>query len=209
MQRNATLLEKAILGSTEGRSSDWSLEEMTSDVDGNDEERRRQGRVGIRSSSNNRQKEDIGKFRSNRQSLSPVFDDHRRGRDGSFESKHLEEGSKKRSHDNVIELEDNTGSESSGSQSNNHLPELDVETKYEAIKKKERRERQKSRDKSIRKREREGKKPYYLQVNYCGKPLGDGVTAWKVDINKLSKALDPSMMDVREQPPIEMATLRR
>jgi len=61
----------------------------------------------------------------------------------------------------------------------------------------------------VHSREKQGQKAYYLQVNHNRKPHGDGFPVWKLDLNKLARALNPSVMDVKEQPPTEMLTLRR
>ena len=84
-----------------------------------------------------------------------------------------------------------------------------VQVKCETTLRKERRDKQKHRERQMCHREKQGQKAYYLHVNHNGKPYGDGVTAWKSDLNKLARGLDPTVMDVREQPLIEMATLRR
>jgi len=86
-----------------------------------------------------------------------------------------------------------------GSISGSDLPteveyEGDMVVKSETILLKERRDRQKA---------------YYLHVNHSGKSYRDGVSTWRADLNKLSRGLNPSVMDVREQPSTEMATLRR
>ena len=84
-----------------------------------------------------------------------------------------------------------------------------VQVKCETTLRKERRDKQKHCERQVRHQEKQGQKAYYFHVNHNRKPYGDGVTAWKSDLNKLARGLDPTVMDVRKQPPTEMATLRR
>lgn len=104
---------------------------------------------------------------------------------------------------------DGTGSYGTGSERYWPQSASKHNVESETTKRMERRERRNFRENSMRKREKEGKKAFYLLVNYRGIPYGDGLGAWKSDLNKLARALDPSVMDIKQQPPAELATLRR
>ena len=58
-------------------------------------------------------------------------------------------------------------------------------------------------------RERQGLRGHYIAVDVNGIPYSFGVGAWRQEVNKLSVALDPSIMNVRYQPEEAMATLQR
>ena len=65
------------------------------------------------------------------------------------------------------------------------------------------------REAEVQKRQAAGEKPYYIMVSGSGTPYGDGVTAWKAELNKLCRALDPSICDVRQQPHKQMQILKK
>ena len=54
-----------------------------------------------------------------------------------------------------------------------------------------------------------GGKPYFLSVDDRGRPYGLGARSWRGELNKLCCALDPSVMDVRNQPHMPMLTLKK
>jgi hypothetical protein len=70
----------------------------------------------------------------------------------------------------------------------------------ESEKRRDHRHRQKKREEESSRRESRGKKPYYLMVIRDGHPYGEGVNTWRAEVNKLAIALDPSVMDIRQQP---------
>ena len=65
------------------------------------------------------------------------------------------------------------------------------------------------REVALRKRQAEGKKPYYIMVSPSGTPYGDGMSAWKMELNKLCRALDPTIRDIRQQPHQNIQILKK
>ena len=63
----------------------------------------------------------------------------------------------------------------------------------------QRRQKQVTREADATKRERAGKKPFYVTVDREGIPYGAGRPAWMNEINKLSIGLDPSCTHIRKQ----------
>jgi len=55
------------------------------------------------------------------------------------------------------------------------------------------------REATVREREVGGKKPFYIMVNAYGTSYGDGLGAWKAELNKLCLSLDPLVRDVCQQ----------
>jgi hypothetical protein len=68
-----------------------------------------------------------------------------------------------------------------------------------AVDRRTRRYKQVVREEDMARREREGKKPFYLTLDADGKPYGPGRPAWVNEIRKLAAGLDPSCTDVRRQ----------
>ena len=64
---------------------------------------------------------------------------------------------------------------------------------------KQRRYKQATREANATRRERDGKKPFYVTVDREGVPYGSGRPAWMNEINKLSIGLDPSCTHIRKQ----------
>ena len=64
---------------------------------------------------------------------------------------------------------------------------------------KQRRYKQATRKADATRRERSGKKPFYVTVDREGIPYGAGRLAWMNEINKLSIGLDPSCTHIRKQ----------
>lgn len=62
-----------------------------------------------------------------------------------------------------------------------------------------RRYRQAAREAKSMKREKNGKKPFYIMVDREGIPYGSGKPAWMSEINKLSIGLDPSCTYIKKQ----------
>ncbi|KAG0594354.1 hypothetical protein M758_UG069900 [Ceratodon purpureus] len=57
------------------------------------------------------------------------------------------------------------------------------------------------------KRERDGQRRHYVNVNIDGKPYGLGVTVWNETLGKVVQGLDPSIIDVRHLPTYLMELL--
>ena len=64
-------------------------------------------------------------------------------------------------------------------------------------------------DLAVQERESAGRKPFYIMVNAIGTPYGDGLSAWKAEVNKLARGLDPSIRDIRQQPHQKIEILKR
>ena len=64
---------------------------------------------------------------------------------------------------------------------------------------KQRRHKQATREADVTRRERAGKKPFYVTVDRDGVPYGAGRPAWMNENNKLSIGLDPSCTHIRKQ----------
>ncbi|KAG0575032.1 hypothetical protein KC19_VG312300 [Ceratodon purpureus] len=72
--------------------------------------------------------------------------------------------------------------------------------KKESADRKDRRERHKFREDTANRRVEVGKKRYYVHVNEDGQPYGYGVGLWNETVGKLVRGLDPSYIDIRQQP---------
>lgn len=70
----------------------------------------------------------------------------------------------------------------------------------ESALRKERREREAEREEDAQHRESCGKKPYLIHVNTEGKPYGLGTRTWNDVLAKVVRGLDPSYIDIRQQP---------
>jgi hypothetical protein len=92
-------------------------------------------------------------------------------------------------------------------------PPWRVEVKEEALSesalRRERKRRQVSREAEMERREKMGRKPHFLTVDDRGRPYGLGAKSWRAELNKMCSALDPSVMDVRNQPHKPMMTLKK
>ena len=71
----------------------------------------------------------------------------------------------------------------------------------------ERRTREIQREEDAAERTRSGKKPHHVNVNWEGKPYGLGVTTFNDALAKLVRGLDPSYVDIRQQPHHNMEIL--
>ena len=68
-----------------------------------------------------------------------------------------------------------------------------------AFERRQRRYRQAAREADSAKREKDGKKPFYLTLDKDGIPYGTGKPAWMAEINKLAMGLDPSCTHIKKQ----------
>ena len=73
----------------------------------------------------------------------------------------------------------------------------------------ERRTREAQREEDSAARTRNGKKPYHVSVNSEGKPYGYGVSVWFDALAKVVRGLDPSYVDIRQQPHHNMEVLMK
>ena len=93
------------------------------------------------------------------------------------------------------------------------IPSWRAEVKQEPLSesalRRDRKRRQVSREAEVEKREKMGRKPHFLTVDDRGRPYGLGAKSWRAELNKLCCALDPSVMDVRNQPHKPMMTLKK
>ena len=64
----------------------------------------------------------------------------------------------------------------------------------------DRRERETRRDEDATERVRLRKKPYLIHVSDEGRPYGLGVQVWNDALAKIVRGLDPSYIDIRQQP---------
>lgn len=77
----------------------------------------------------------------------------------------------------------------------------------ENVQRRERRARETAREVNKEIRESTGRKPHFVHVNADGKPYGIGVTTWNDALAKIVRGLDPSYVDIRQQPFNRMETL--
>ena len=75
----------------------------------------------------------------------------------------------------------------------------DVPVPSRALDRRTRRHKQVAREEDIAKRQRDGKKPFYLTLDSDGKPYGLGKPAWVAEIGKLAMGLDPSCTHISRQ----------
>ena len=71
-----------------------------------------------------------------------------------------------------------------------------------------RRQKQAEREEDIAKRQRDGRKPFYLTLDSEGKPYGLGKPAWVAEIGKLAMALDPSCTHIARQTYDDVTTFK-
>lgn len=77
----------------------------------------------------------------------------------------------------------------------------------ESVLRRNRRERAMEREEDAQRRESCGKKPYLIHVNSEGQAYGLGVSVWNDALSKVVRGLDPSYIDIRQQPCHLMDTL--
>ena len=87
--------------------------------------------------------------------------------------------------------------------------EVKEEALSESALRRERKRRQVYREAEVERREKMGRKPHFLTVDDRGRPYGLGAKSWRAELNKMCSALDPSVMDVRNQPHKPMMTLKK
>lgn len=63
----------------------------------------------------------------------------------------------------------------------------------------QRRRKQAHRESEKAKRQKDGKKAFYLSLDSQGRPYGLAVPAWVAEINKLAIHLDPSVTHIKKQ----------
>ena len=68
-----------------------------------------------------------------------------------------------------------------------------------AFERRQRRYKQAAREVDSAKREKAGKKPFYITLDKDGIPYGTGKPAWMAEINKLAMGLDPSCTHIKKQ----------
>ena len=68
-----------------------------------------------------------------------------------------------------------------------------------AFERRQRRYKQAAREADSARREKEGKKPFYITLDKDGIPYGTGKPAWMAEINKLAMGLDPSCTHIKKQ----------
>ena len=68
-----------------------------------------------------------------------------------------------------------------------------------AFERRHRRYRQAAREANSTRREKDGKKPFYITLDKDGIPYGTGKPAWMAEINKLAMGLDPSCIHIKKQ----------
>lgn len=84
-----------------------------------------------------------------------------------------------------------------------HSPVMDA-----AEGRKDRRKRQAAREEEMARRQRDGKKAFYLTLDAEGKPYGLGKPAWVAEIGKLATGLDPSCTHISRQTYEAVTTLK-
>ena len=68
-----------------------------------------------------------------------------------------------------------------------------------AYERRQRRYKQAAREADSARREKDGKKPFYITLDKDGIPYGTGKPAWMAEINKLAMGLDPSCTHIKKQ----------
>ncbi|KAG0594661.1 hypothetical protein M758_UG097200 [Ceratodon purpureus] len=84
---------------------------------------------------------------------------------------------------------------------------LGLSLNKESVLRRERRERETNREEEAAHQESIGKKKHLVHVSPDGKPYGYGVTTWNDALAKVVRGLDPSFIDIRQQPFQLMETL--
>ena len=75
----------------------------------------------------------------------------------------------------------------------------DIPVPSPAFERRQRRYKQAGREADCAKREKDGKKPFYITLDKDGIPYGTGKPAWMAEINKLAMGLDPSCTHIKKQ----------
>ena len=81
--------------------------------------------------------------------------------------------------------------------------------KKESQDRKDRRNREAEQESASQLRENEGKKTHFVHVSVDGKPYGHGIFVWNDALCKVVRGLDPSYIDIRQQPYHLMETLMK
>lgn len=68
-----------------------------------------------------------------------------------------------------------------------------------AFERRQRRHKQAAREADTARRERDGKKPFYITLDQDGVPYGSGRPMWMAEIQKLAVGLDPSCTHIKKQ----------
>jgi hypothetical protein len=77
-----------------------------------------------------------------------------------------------------------------------------------ALDRRTRRQKQAKHEENIAKRQRDGRKPFYLTLDSEGKPYGLGKPAWVAEIQKLATTLDPSCTHIARQTYDDVTTFK-
>ena len=75
----------------------------------------------------------------------------------------------------------------------------DIPVASPAFERRQRRYKQAAREAESARREKDGKKPFYITLDKDGIPYGTGKPAWMAEINKLAMGLDPSCTHIKKQ----------
>ena len=75
----------------------------------------------------------------------------------------------------------------------------DIPVASPAFERRQRRYKEAAREADSAKREKDGKKPFYITLDKDGVPYGTGKPAWMAEINKLAMGLDPSCTHIKKQ----------
>ena len=75
-----------------------------------------------------------------------------------------------------------------------------LQLKKESTLRQERRAREQEREEEATRREGRGLKRHFVNVSSEGKPYGTGINVWNDALAKLVRGLDPSYVDIRQQP---------
>jgi hypothetical protein len=73
----------------------------------------------------------------------------------------------------------------------------------------ESKQKQAYREAEVERREKMARKLHFLSVDDQGRPYGLGARSWKGELNKFCCALDPSVVDLQNQPHMPMLTLKK
>ena len=81
--------------------------------------------------------------------------------------------------------------------------------KKESLERRERRGRKSYRELMAEIRDSSGRKRHFVHVSAEGKPYGPGISVWNDTLGKVVRGLDPSYIDIRQQPYHLMETLMK